>query len=376
MLKKLILLCVLLFSAAFQVVEPLPNSADPNANISWPPPVYVLRGEVEVRGTANVPGMNSYFLEFRRLNDDFTPMDDTVPWNPLTLPAQSAVVDAILGTWNTTMATVPDGLYELRLTINMNNAPAVHARVSPLRVENTLPPFLATPTAIALPTAASLPTQAQQFPTLLPTPTAFDLAPHAVARINANVRAGDSTAYEVIGGLEEGDEVNLIGRSSTGSGWWVIRMPNGQQGWVAGSVVIISGDTSSLPRMNPPWTPTPIASPTPPLPDATITNVNFDREIVEGESFQTLVTVRNNSPVPLPKVSVACNFTPMDAFFSGFIDGGLSGNSQITIALVVKLNEGGGDNVTANCAVDVNNEVAELDENNNFFNLTAHLSNP
>jgi hypothetical protein len=88
-----------------------------------------------------------------------------------------------------------------------------------------------------------------------------------------------------------------------------------------------------------------------------------------------ILTIRNNSPVFLPRVSVACNFTPMNDFFSSFLEG-LNGNSQIDIALVVRLDEGGGDDVTANCAVDVNNLVAEIDESNNFFNLTTELDEP
>lgn len=372
MLKKLLLLGVLLCSAAFQVIEPLPDSADPNANISWPPPIYVLRGEVEIRGSANLAGMTSYFLEFRPLNEDYTAMDADQPWSPATLPTQAAVLDAVLGTWNT--ETTPDGPYELRLTINMSSGPAQHIRVSPLRVENELPPFLATPTALALPTAAALPTQAQSLPTLIPTPTAFDLNPRATVRISANVREGDSTGYRVVGGLDEGQEVDLVGRSS--NGWYVVRLPSGGQGFVAPSTLIVSGNTRSLPIINPPASPTPTASPTPMLPDVTIISVSFDRDITEGENFQVLVTVRNNNSVPMPTFSVACNFTPMGALFSSFVEGGLGGNTQTTVALVVNLSEGGGENVTANCAADLNNLVAETNENNNFFNLTQELDEP
>ncbi|HEX2621663.1 MAG TPA: hypothetical protein VHL11_16005, partial [Phototrophicaceae bacterium] len=38
---------------------------DPNLVITYPPAVYVVRGQVEIRGTANLPGMLNYFLEFR-----------------------------------------------------------------------------------------------------------------------------------------------------------------------------------------------------------------------------------------------------------------------------------------------------------------------
>ena len=42
----------------------------------------------------------------------------------------------------------------------------------------------------------------------------------------------------------------------------------------------------------------------------------------------------------------------------------------------VTLNTGGGGNITANCAVDVNSLVAETSDNNNFFNLTFVLAAP
>jgi hypothetical protein len=136
-----------------------------------------------------------------------------------------------------------------------------------------------TPTAIALPTLIPTPTGFQSLPTLIPTPTAFSTTPEATARINGNVRAGDNTGYAVVGSLVENQRVPLIGRSSSGSGWWYVQLPNGTRGFVAPSVVIISGDTSNLPRINPPATPTPVASPTPPLPDAQIIGARFDRDI-------------------------------------------------------------------------------------------------
>lgn len=375
-LRVLGLLLVLLTAAGFQTIEPLGDVVDPNANITWPPPVYVLRGDFEVRGTVNIDDAVSYFLEFRPLNEDLTPQEDTVPWIPAILPARGPVEDDVLGIWNT--AVVPDGPYELRLTINVSSGEPIHARVGPLRVENDPPPFAITPTVaapIATNTPLATPVPDQSLPTLVPTPTAFSTNPEAVAVISGNVRAGDNTGYDIIGSLVVNQRVQVVGRSSSGSGWWYIELPNGRRGFVAPSVVQVSGDLSGLPRINPPATPTPVATATPELPDATITNVRFDRDITEGENFQTIVTLRNNSGVFLPRVSVACNFTPMGDLFSTFVDG-VSGFGQVDVAITVRLDEGGGDNVTANCAVDLNNEVAEVNEQNNFFNLTERLDNP
>lgn len=372
-----IILLLLAFSTS-GLAQPLGEAPNPNANITWPPPIYVLRGEFTVRGTANLPDMTSYFLEFRPLNADLTPAADNVAWTPAILPARGPVIDNVLGVWNTNVA--PDGPYEMRLTITTTSGQPVHARISPLRVENQPPPFAITPTVqvvptIALPTLIPSPVIDQALPTLVPTPTAFSLNPEAIAVTNGNVRAGDNTNYAVVGSLVVNQRVPVVGRSATGSGWYYIELPNGQRGWVAPSVVQVSGNLSSLPRVNPPFTPTPPATPTPTLPDATILNVRFDRDITEGEAFNVIVTVRNDTGVFLPRVSVACNFTPMNEFFSTFLEG-LGGFSQVDVSMVARLDEGGGDDVTANCAVDVNNLVAEVNENNNFFNRTEELENP
>src|SRR5512134_240457 len=47
------------------------TTPDPNASITWPPPVYVLRGEFQIRGSASLPNMTNYFIEFRPLEDTF-----------------------------------------------------------------------------------------------------------------------------------------------------------------------------------------------------------------------------------------------------------------------------------------------------------------
>ena len=89
---------------------------DPNANISFPPPVYVVRDTVEVRGTANPVGLGHLFLEVRALSLSAAEMDgEESPWFTATLPRIAAVVDDVLGSWNTSQ--MPDGLYELRLMI-------------------------------------------------------------------------------------------------------------------------------------------------------------------------------------------------------------------------------------------------------------------
>lgn len=256
--------------------QPTPTPVNPNATITWPPPVYVLQGRFEIRGSANLPNMVSYFIEYRRLNDDMTVPDERAPWFPATLPSRAPVLDNVLGVWDTT--TEPDGLYELRMTINVQGGSPVNVLVSPLRILNDLPPF-AQPLASATPQQllpTVMPTQAA---TLAPTPTQFDPTPRAIALTNANVRRGDSTLYEAFSSLQVNQEVPVVARSATGSGWYQIQLPNGARGWVAPSVVRVEGDLSSLPFIAPPPPPTPTPIPATPTP---ITQANL---VIQSLSF-------------------------------------------------------------------------------------------
>lgn len=267
---------------------------DPNAVISWPLPVYVLRNAVEIRGTANLPGMTNYFIEFRELADDLSQIEDG-DWIPATLPTTTPVIDGILGIWNT--RTTEDGVYELRLTINAAGRPATFFVVSPIRVENEPPDFvvLETPTP-----QSNVPQPTNTLgvitrPTLPPTPTAFSGRPTITANTDANVRQGDSVAYPVVGSLLAGQSAELLGISSTGTGWYYILLENGRRGFIAPSLVRVTGDTSDLQRIQPPATPTPTFTPTPPFTG----NLLMDgHRLEEAEprcnvAFQAFVNVTN-----------------------------------------------------------------------------------
>ncbi|MFQ3565700.1 MAG: CARDB domain-containing protein [Aggregatilineales bacterium] len=357
-----------------------PAEPDPNARIIWPPPVYVLRGAFEVRGSAFLEDMFGHYLEFRPLNADLSPVEEA-GWQPVSPPNARPIVEDVLGVWDTTV--LEDGLYELRLTVLLRSGATIIAQVGPLRIENAPPPFALaeTPSPEATAIAPSeTPTQASVQPVGDP--------PRATARLNANVRSGDSTAYPIISALMANQTAPVVGISSTGSGWWVITLPDGSRGWVSPTVVIVTGDTTGLPAVTPPRSPAPPAAPTTTpgqpaptslpasnLPDAVLADVRFDRPLVSGQAFQIFLTVRNDGPVAMPSVPVACNFTPMSAFFSTEV-GALGPGERRDVAITARLDFAGGINVTANCAVDVNNIVQESNEANNFFNVTTFLANP
>lgn len=252
------------------VIVPLDTPpADAAISISYPPPVYVVRGAVQVRGTAASGNLSNYFLEFRPLLLDPTRAESTTeslnPWFPATLPANQVVQNGVLGTWNTT--TAPDGLYELRLTVNITGATPQHFRVSPIRIENNPPDFVpitnpGRPGLLATPT--QLPGAPLPRPTLRPTEQGFNPNPRVTALVDSNVRVGDSTAYERVGALLTNETAPIIGISSTGSGWYYIELDTGRRGFIAPSIVRADGVLSGLPRINPPPIPTPTLTPTPP----------------------------------------------------------------------------------------------------------------
>lgn len=293
----LFVVCVL--AAAFVAAQ---QTVDPDANISFPPPVYLLRGEVPIMGSASVQGMTHYYVEFRRLNDDLSPQDDNAPWFPA-LYGDTTVADGELGRWNT--ALIQDGLYELRLSISLENNSPRYVVVSPLRVENEIPPFLVTPSPTVRPTSA--------LPTLFPTPTALGANPRGTLRptqsglenqarvtavIDANMRAGDSTIFPIVGVLFTGEVAQVLGISGTGTGWYLVRAPNGTEGWIAPSTVDTAGDFSTVPFVRPPATPT--FTPIPPtatpanLPDLLINGFRFDPLAPAcGQSFSIFMNITN-----------------------------------------------------------------------------------
>ncbi len=265
--KRLSLIIMVLLLAALTVtvqaqgIEPAPDATiNPSANISWPPPVYVLRGQFTIRGSANLPNMQNYYVEFRPLPSDLSAPDTGEEWTPISLPSASAVQDDVLATWDTT--TAADGVYELQLTINLTSGDPATFLVAPVRVENTPPPFAVTPIAPPVLATPTLPT----IETIAPT---VDTTPRVTATVDANVRSGDSTVYPVVGALLNGESAPIVGISSFGTGWYVIRLSNGRQGWISPNVVTISGDISNLPSVNPPPPPTPTPIPATATPTAT-----------------------------------------------------------------------------------------------------------
>ena len=264
-------LCLLTLPAMAQ------EEAGPTAGISWPPSVYVLRGEASLKGTVNIPGMTSYYLEYRALDEDLTAPASRA-FLPLSLPSRTPVLDDVLGVWDTT--TVPDGLYEVRLKVITPADDMLFHVVGPLRVENEGMPV----TAVVVPAEVIVPARVIVTPTaevvvvreVTPVPVA---APMVTARVNANVRTGDSIRFRAIDALLAGESAPVLGVSSRDTGWYQIALPNGQRGWISDVVVLVSGNLENLPRIvPPPLPPPPTVTPPPSNADLVVEWINFEPE--------------------------------------------------------------------------------------------------
>ena len=119
----------------------------------------------------------------------------------------------------------------------------------------------ATRAAQATDTPAFTPT-----PTLSPTQT-FTLTPSVpmvTVSVNTNCRTGPTTAYAILGVLKVGEQAQVVGRSTL-SDTMIIRLPSNLNVtcWLWAGDATVTGDTSGLPVVPIPATPTPKFSPTP-----------------------------------------------------------------------------------------------------------------
>lgn len=385
-------LTLLLSALALSVTGPALAQASPAVNpnvvISFPPPVYVVRGQFEVRGTVNLPNLANYFLEFRQLDPEtLQPFAEDDPFLPASLPTTGIVIDDVLAIWDTTV--LEDGLYQLRLTANVSRQGPTHFVVSPLRVENFPPPFvnIDEPQPTAEPTSStggpiiirpgSTPTQGGIVivrPTLAATPTSISNDPIVTANVDANVRSGDSTAYPVIGSLPAGFQAAILGVSTTGSGWYYIELNNGRRGFISPTIVTVSGNLANLPRIAPPPVPaTPTPTPRPATGDIIANGIGtVPTEPRCAETFQVQVNVTNIGSVTPPSGGILQVNAVHVA--SGQVTGSTQGpfppiapGQNFVVVAPLTLTQFGGEDYRLVAIVDVNGQITEENENNNIF---------
>ncbi len=69
----------------------------------------------------------------------------------------------------------------------------------------------------------------------------------ATAYQTVNVRGGPDTRFEIVGQLQQGDTVPVVGRDSEANRWLEILLEEDEAGWVASFAVIVDGNLAALP---------------------------------------------------------------------------------------------------------------------------------
>jgi hypothetical protein len=152
-----------------------------------------------------------------------------------------------------------------------------------------------------------------------PTPVAAQPAPtstvcQATSTLNVNVRSGPGTMYPIIGSLLTGNTLNVVGRNSVSS-WFVVDL-NGRQGWVAASVVQLTGPCGSLSFVADP--PTPVVPPTEP-PTATPTATSAVTSTATATATPT-ATASPTQPAPVATLNYSLpSVYGSTALTSGFV---------------------------------------------------------
>jgi ABC-type branched-subunit amino acid transport system substrate-binding protein len=208
-------------------------------------------------------------------------------------------------------------------------------------------------------------------PTATPLPNGVYVT---ITRSVQNVRTGPGLEYDILGQVQEGDVIEVVG--ATLDFTWVAINFRGTTGWLSRGILELTGDTDTLPVITPPASPTPLPIPptatAQPIPDIVIVSASPQRLII-GSSFNVLVTVRNQGGSSAGAFAVAASFEPGNVYTAQNI-AGLAAGSQVDIVLSGILTGATGPyNVTV--VADLNNQINEgAGETNNMAFLYSYIA--
>lgn len=286
----LLFIALVIVPVAAQEDVPIGIAEGATLEITWPPPVTEVWSVGDVLGTANVPNMVYYYLEYKQLSADLTEPQNA-PWLPVTIAVSEPVVNGALATLDTT--TVPDGLYSLRLTANTEDGQSFHDVVSPIRVNNAR--FAAVEERIRAEVASS----DEQEPAVEVTPPQDNRPRVTPVGFAVNVRRCDMVDNDrcpIIDHLPP-NEFALVTARSSDTTWFQIRLDSGVSGWVSRTVIVESGDFAGVSVARPPEPlPPPVVIPPAPQPVATTIPTGMSIEggrAVCAQQFNVLINMGN-----------------------------------------------------------------------------------
>ncbi|MCB0196224.1 MAG: hypothetical protein KDJ65_30005 [Anaerolineae bacterium] len=267
-MKRIIIFGLLLISllvtgsivlAQTEEPEGVATTSNPSLEIAWPTPISEVWGPIEIMGTASVPEFAFYRLEMIPLDEQTLSPVFSVGWIPITVDFTEPVVNGVLASVDT--ATIPDGLYGLRLVVGVGDAAApsqlFQTVTGPIRVSNGQ--YLeGTESEEAAPPPPELESD-QPYVVTNPGVTAV------------NVRYCDQLDSErcpVIDVFDSTEGAALLGLSANDSGWYLVETGSGLQGWVQPINVEVVGDTGNVPLVAPPQ-PIEVRPSQPPVPITT-----------------------------------------------------------------------------------------------------------
>ncbi|NWG17317.1 MAG: hypothetical protein HXY41_11835 [Chloroflexi bacterium] len=231
-----------------------------------------------------------YYLEYIQLNDDLS-IPENAPWIPATVAISEPVVNGALARLDTT--TVPDGLYALRLVVVTKDQQSYTDTVLPIRVNNERFTAYAERVIEQALLDAGIIVNPTPEPTLTPVPPqpTQPFAFPAPGLWAVNVRFCDQIDNDrcPIQESMDGRGADVLGISTNGTGWYLVRLPSGLEGWVSPTVVTVIGDTSILPFLAPP-----APLPPPALPNVILNGIAIrDGSPTCGVNFEVEVNVAN-----------------------------------------------------------------------------------
>jgi hypothetical protein len=173
-LTKAVLASLLLLGVFLGVPAAAQETDEPEIQIFSPLPGEAVQGLVQIIGTIDIPGFQSYELAFTFKEGD------TQTWF-LIAQGDTPVIQGVLGEWDTTVLT--DSIYDLLVRVHLQNGEVNDILIEDIRVRNYSPIETPTPAPTQESSQEDTPTPQpteEAEPTAQPTPTEIPVNPASV----------------------------------------------------------------------------------------------------------------------------------------------------------------------------------------------------